>query len=263
MADAGLGHVYSQAKLDAVYTATLLGLPIGHGTWTLEIADNRFSAAASGSAAGLMRLFANGHGTANAQGIVASQQPIASNFTLNLNAGHSSDQIKIVFAGGKARESVAQPPKPNPNLVPLTDAFRVGVVDPMTALLIRVPGSGATTVAAACKPKIPVFDGRMRYDLHLTFKRIETIKAGITGYQGPVVVCGLSFAPLAGYDPTRTAIKYLRAERNIEVWLAPVAGTRLLVPLRLSVPTPLGLGVLQATRFFATVQNRSTALNSN
>jgi hypothetical protein len=35
----------------------------------------------------------------------------------------------------------------------------------------------------------------------------------------------------------------------MEVWLAPVAGTRVLVPFRISIPTALGLGVLQATQF--------------
>ena len=35
----------------------------------------------------------------------------------------------------------------------------------------------------------------------------------------------------------------------MEVWLAPVGSTRVLVPYRLSVPTPVGLGVLQATQF--------------
>ena len=39
----------------------------------------------------------------------------------------------------------------------------------------------------------------------------------------------------------------------MEVWLAPIAGTRVLVPYRISIPTPLGLGVLQATQFVSVV----------
>ena len=35
----------------------------------------------------------------------------------------------------------------------------------------------------------------------------------------------------------------------MEVWLAPIAGTRVLVPFRVAMPTPIGLGVLQATQF--------------
>ena len=58
--------------------------------------------------------------------------------------------------------------------------------------------------------------------------------------------------PIAGYIPDRKAIKYLVAHRDIEVWLVPIAGTRFVVPYRLAIPTPLGLGVLEATRFVAT-----------
>jgi hypothetical protein len=35
----------------------------------------------------------------------------------------------------------------------------------------------------------------------------------------------------------------------MEVWLAPIAGTRVLVPFKLVIPTPLGTGVLLATEF--------------
>jgi hypothetical protein len=40
----------------------------------------------------------------------------------------------------------------------------------------------------------------------------------------------------------------------MEVWLVPIAGTRFVVPYRLAIPTPLGLGVLEATQFVATPQ---------
>ena len=72
------------------------------------------------------------------------------------------------------------------------------------------------------------------------------------GYQGPVVVCAIYFVPLSGYIPDRAAIKYLAAQRNMEVWLAPIAGTRVLVPYKMSIPTPLGTGVLEAVQFVTT-----------
>jgi hypothetical protein len=38
----------------------------------------------------------------------------------------------------------------------------------------------------------------------------------------------------------------------MELWLAPIAGTRIMAPFRLSIPTPVGVGVLEATQFIAT-----------
>jgi hypothetical protein len=40
----------------------------------------------------------------------------------------------------------------------------------------------------------------------------------------------------------------------MEVWLAPIAGTRVLVPIKVSVPTPLGTGLLEATHFISAPQ---------
>jgi hypothetical protein len=82
---------------------------------------------------------------------------------------------------------------------------------------------------------------------------MDTVKAN-KGYAGPAVVCAIYFVPLAGYIPDRKAIKYLIAQRDMEVWLVPIAATRFVVPYRLSIPTPLGLGVLEATQFVATPQ---------
>ena len=109
----------------------------------------------------------------------------------------------------------------------------------MTGSMLRVPGTGDPLTPDACRTGAAIFDGRMRYDLKLDFKRMETVKAE-KGYQGPVVVCAIYFSPIAGYIPDRAVIKYLAAQRNIEIAFAPIAGTRILVPFRMAIPTPLG-----------------------
>ena len=81
---------------------------------------------------------------------------------------------------------MADPPTaPNPDRVPLTEAHRRGVSDPMTASLMRVPGNGDTVVPQACQRTLSIFDGRMRYDLKLAFKRLDKVKTE-KGYQGPI-----------------------------------------------------------------------------
>ena len=110
----------------------------------------------------------------------------------------------------------------------------------------------------ACPKSTPIFDGRMRYDLQFAYKRLEQVKTE-KGYEGPVVVCAVYFQPLAGYVPSRSSIKYLMSQRDMEVWLAPVAGTRVMVPYRISIPTPIGVGVMQATQFVSVAQPRAAA----
>jgi hypothetical protein len=162
------------------------------------------------------------------------------------------------LSSGAVKDLSVDPPTiPNPERIPLTDAHRRGVVDPMSAGLMRVAGNGDPVSPEACRRTIPVFDGRMRFDLQLSFKRIEKVQAQ-KGYQGPVAVCSVQFVPLAGHVPDRPAIKYLMAQRDMEMWLAPIPGTRIVVPYRISLQTPLGQGVLEATQFIAAAAPRLT-----
>ena len=115
----------------------------------------------------------------------------------------------MVISSGSVKEFVADPPTAqSPDRVPLTEAHRRGVSDPMTAALMRVPGNGDIFVPQACQRTLSIFDGRMRYDLRLAFKRLEQVKSD-KGYQGNVVVCAVLFSPIAGHIPDRAAIKYL------------------------------------------------------
>src|SRR5438045_333469 len=53
---------FSQGRLDAQYQATLAGIPVGKGAWTIEISDDQFSASAIGGTAGLLKAFTAGSG---------------------------------------------------------------------------------------------------------------------------------------------------------------------------------------------------------
>jgi hypothetical protein len=249
----------AQGKLEARYSGSLAGLPIGRGTLVVDIHADQFTVSATGGTAGLLRVFASGQGSSMARGMVSGGQLVPASYASTIVADKKTDDVRMLIAGGTVKEFVADPPtSPSPDRVPLTDAHRKNVLDPMTASLIRVPGTGNTFVPEACQAKIPIFDGRMRYDIQLAFKRLDRVKSD-RGYQGIVVVCAVYFSPIAGHIPDRAAIKYLVQLRDMETWLAPVAGTRFMAPYRISVPTPLGVGVLQAGHFISEPQARPSA----
>ena len=248
------GGALAQGKLDARYTASLAGVPIGRGAWVIDIADDQYTAAASGMTTGLLRVFASGQGSSASRGYVTRGNLIPTSYASSITADRKTEELRIILHSGTVKEFAVDPPTPpHPDRIPITEAHRRGVTDPMSGSLVRVVGTGDTVSAAACQQTIPVFDGRMRYDLRLEFKRLVHVKAE-RGYQGPAAVCAIYFSPVAGFIPDRAAIKYLVAQRDMEVWLAPVAGTRVVVPFRISIPTPLGTGVLQATQFVTASQ---------
>jgi len=248
----------AQGKLDARYVATLAGVPIGKGAWVIDIGDDQFTAAASGMTSGCCGCLRPARAMPPPAAPCVGDILAPTIFVSTINNDKRVEELRIVLSAGIVKELVVDPPTtPNPERVPLTDAHRRGVTDPMSAALIRVSGSGDPVSPEACRRTLPVFDGRMRFDLQLSFKRIEKVQAQ-KGYQGPVVVCAVQFVPLAGYVPERPAIKYLMAQQDMEIWLAPIPGTRIVVPYRISLQTPLGQGVLEATQFVAAASPRST-----
>ena len=241
----------AQGRLDARYEASLAGIPVGKGSWAIDITEDQFSASATGGSSGILKAFAGGQGTGVAQGRIVNGQLVPGNYVSTLATDKKSETIRIQLAGGNVKDSTIEPePPPSPDRIPVTDAHRHGVIDPMTGSLVRVAGTGELLGPEACKSNASIFDGRMRYDLRLDYKRLETVK--VRGYQGQVVVCGIYFKPIAGYIPDRAAIKYIAAQRDMEVWLAPIAGTRVLAPFRLSIANMLGNIVVEATTFEAT-----------
>jgi hypothetical protein len=244
----------AQGRLEAEYVATISGIPIGHGTWVVEISDNTFTAAASGSTAGLLRIFSGARGSGASSGTMSGAGPVPNSYAATIIDDRHVDEVHIALTGGNVTNFSAEPPLlPLPDRIPVTEADVRGVVDPMTSALSRVGGSGDPVGPAACQRRVAVFDGRVRYDLHSEFKRIETVKAE-RGYEGPAVVCALYFQPISGYVPGRSAVKFLIDLRDAEVWLVPIAGTRVLVPFRVSMPTPVGPGILQAKEFVTVAQ---------
>jgi len=239
----------AQSRLEAYYEASLAGIVVGKGAWTIEINDDQYSATANGGTTGLAKAFAQGSGTSFAQGRVVNGALVPLGYDATTTTSKRTEAIHISLQNGNVRDFGIDPTPPvDPDRIPVTDAHKKGVFDPMTASLVRVPGNGDPVSPEACHNGAAVFDGRMRYDLKLDFRRMETVKAE-HGYYGPAVVCSIYFAPIAGYIPDRPVIKYLAGARNIEITLVPIVGTRILVPFRMLIPTPLGTAMLEATHF--------------
>ncbi|MGE4166916.1 MAG: DUF3108 domain-containing protein [Xanthobacteraceae bacterium] len=252
----------AQAKLEAKYTASLAGLPIGKGTWVLDIDEGSYNGLMSGGTTGLIKLFSSGQGASSVRGTWSDGRSLASTYSSQIKTKRKTDQVDVTLEGGKVKDFRVSPPiDADPERVPITDAEKRGVIDPMTGSMLYVAGNGEMLSSSNCRRTLPLFDGRFRYNLKLAFKRMDTVRAD-KGYAGPVVVCSVMFAPVAGFIPDRKAIEYLVAMRDAEVWLAPVQGTRVLVPFRVDVPTPFGSGSLEASQFIVTPKPVQAAIKN-
>ena len=243
---------FAQGRLDAQYEATLAGIPVGKGAWTIEIGDDTFSASAQGGTSGLLKAFSGGSGSGASQGRVVNGALVATAYTATTMTSKKSETIRLLLANGGVKDFSIEPEPPvDPDRIVVTEAHRKNVLDPMTGSMLRVAGNGEVLSPDACRTGAGIFDGRLRYDLKLDYKRMEMVRAE-RGYHGPAVVCAVYFTPVAGYIPDRPVIKYLASERRIEIAFVPIAGTRILVPFRMTIPTPFGPAMLEATTFVTT-----------
>ena len=134
-----------------------------------------------------------------------------------------------------------------PDRVPLTDGAQARRGRPRE----RPPDAGAAggelDRPGNCNRTIPVFDGAARFDMVLTYG--ETRQVEKPGYSGPVLVCNARYVPIAGHRSLRPATKFMEDNQDMQVWLAPVEGARVLVPLRIAVRTMVGMSVIEASRW--------------
>jgi hypothetical protein len=237
----------AQVKLTAQYKISVAGISIGRGDFAVEIAGERYAAVGSGRAAGFLRILVNGEATVTARGVLGEDKPVPSNFTAVMNSDDENSAVNMTLDNGVVKNLTAETSVEPADRVAVTDAHRVGVIDPVSAML--VPGAPSPS-PQACQRTLPIFDGRRRYDLKLSFKRMDKVKSD-RGYQGPVVVCAAAFRPIAGHRAGSTLVKYLADGRDLELWLAPITGTNVLGPYRLSIANMLGNLLIEAVRYEA------------
>ena len=248
MVAAAPGNAQAQAKLDASYTITVAHIPVGNVAASVDIGDGEYTMTMNGRASGLMRVLTSGEGIFTTHGRAQDGRPVPESYSSKSTSDDDTLDVKMVLDGGTVKELTASEPPPSKDRLPLTEAHRQNIVDPLTALLVPASAGGDGLTKAACERTLPVFDGRRRYDLKLAFKRIERVKAD-KGYAGPVVVCAVTFQPIAGHRASSPTVKFVGDGREIEIAFAPVAGTPLLAPFRISIANMLGNLVVQASRF--------------
>ena len=170
----------AQGKLDATYTASLAGIPLGKGAWVVDVGDEQFTAATSGVTTGLLRVFASGQGSGISRGYVSNGTLIPASYAATITASKKTEDLRMTLVGGVIKDLSIEPPSPpQPERIPVTEAHLRGVIDPMTGSLLRVSGTGDVMVPEACGGRtVAIFDGRMRYDLAFAFKRLEFGQGG-------------------------------------------------------------------------------------
>jgi hypothetical protein len=247
------------STLEARYAVTFNGVTLGQGALVVEVNEEGYSAAGSAMVAGLLQMVTGGKGSAAARGQIANGRILPISYSGNSESKERTQEVRLSGAAGTIKDVFVEPKRPpTSDRVPLRDEHRKDVVDPMSAAIMPVAGSGDVTGAEACNRTLPVFDGEYRYDLVFSFERNDSAREikEMRGYSGPLAVCRVEYRPIAGHRQRRQ-VQELSENKDIFVWLAPIEGTRVVMPVRVSFGSKLGPFIVQATHFVAEVKPRA------
>jgi Protein of unknown function (DUF3108) len=258
LASLGGASAASAGPVEARYAITIAGLQIGTAVFSGQVSPQAYQATLNARLTGLVGVLTTGQGAVQVSGALAGQRPLSAGYALTANNSQISRTIQIGMNAGSITQVAIEPPfEPKPDRVPVLEHHRVNVADPVSALIMPVAGGGDLLSAQNCSRVIPVFDGVQRFNITLSAAGTRILNEPGKGYVGHALVCSARYAPLAGHRPI-PATDYMRDNREMAVWLVPVAGSRALVPWRIQVRTQLGVLVIEA-QSFSGLENDATA----
>jgi hypothetical protein len=181
--------------------------------------------------------------TAEASGRILDRGIEPDLYAASLIKADSSRRIAITFADGMVGAVAVLPPVSGGSAgTRPTGRQARGLIDPLSALAIP-PASSGLAPLSACGRTQRVFDGLGRYDVELFPSRIETTVLADKPLE--TMVCRARQRSVQSVG-LRSWPDTLRAQSAL-LWLAPLADTRLLLPVRIEAELRWGRVLLEAT----------------
>ncbi|MBB4196953.1 hypothetical protein GGD83_000730 [Rhodoblastus sphagnicola] len=237
----------------AHYRVSLIGLPIGAADATSSIDEKHYRVDLSVKLTGVASLISNLRMALASTGAIEGGAPTPMTYATTASNSRETRTLRMALASGTVRQVQYSPfweEDKDPDHVPLTDAHRRGILDPLSAFLMPVPENANPVGPSACRAHVPVYDGYTRFDVSLRFVEVKEVKE--KGYSGPVTVCAARYFPIAGHKTTAKGTQFMAQNEQMDVWLAPVSRTHVVVPYRVSLMTQVGAIVVEASELRVT-----------
>jgi Protein of unknown function (DUF3108) len=241
------GLAIRASTVNAVYRIHWLGAHIGDFKIRSSITNRRYTLQANADVSVFFGAV-SWQGTTSSYGMMTANGPVPQNYTFRYATNERREAIELRFQQRMVQDIIINPPShPSSRAVPITAAHLQNVVDPLTAVVL-LSQARLSRGNDACDKRIPIFDGRIRYDLVLSPKGTRTV-GGAGRLHGTAYVCRVGYVPLAGHKLGKQGADYATGNTGIEVWLVPVPEAGLLVPYYVHVPTPAGTASMVTAKF--------------
>ena len=244
----GAARQATAQTFDVEYSLSLIGLHFGNASIVGHFTGDHYKMRAGAKLVGIASMISRSSGAVTSSGVITDGKIFPATFASIMTDPRSTRTTRIAIRDRNVTGlEIAPPLGPISGRVPLTPASEHGIIDPLSAALIVSTNKQAPFGPQSCDTTMPIFDGFVRYNIVMSFVALSTVK--VRGYRGPAVICSGHYQPIAGYVPSRPQLKYMQKHENIRIWLAPVKGTNLSVPLHVRIATIIGTIDLAAKSF--------------
>jgi hypothetical protein len=235
-------------KITAEYSVNFNGMSIGAVKLWSDFNDKEYSVKARATISLLAGILFEWQGDTASSGQVMARLPRPYSYSFGYRTSDKRESIDVKFSNNSVEEIAVNPPqRQSPSRIPVTRKHMRNVVDPLSAIVMLTNVGSNKTGAEVCSRRLPIFDGKQRYDLKLTYKATKRVTA--EGYSGPAYVCKVKFLPIAGHRPGDDESAFAAKTENMEVWMIPLAKAELYVPYYIYLPTPVGTATLTSSGF--------------
>jgi hypothetical protein len=245
--DGGQPVAVKPSTVNALYDIRFLGAHVGDFKIHSSITQRQYSMQATADISVLFGAF-SWKGVTSSHGLMTGNGPAPQTYNFRYATSEKREAVELRFQQRMVSDIIINPPShPSARAVPITAADLQNVVDPLSAIaLLSLARPGRLAGGDACNKRLPIFDGKMRYDLVLSPKGTRQVSEG--RLRGTAQVCRVSYVPIAGHKAGKSS-DYASGNSGIEIWLVPVPEAGLLIPYYVQVPTPAGTASMVSVRF--------------
>ena len=232
------------ANVRAVYDINFNGFNVGTFEFQSQAEQQSYTLLGNARLSVLLGAF-TWDGETRSFGLIVKQEPKPASFTFDFRSNLRAGSTKLGFANGAVTNIAHLPPEPpKPDIIPVREQHLKGVIDPLSAIMVISRGSSANP----CDRRIPIFDGKERFDLVFSYKRdMRVVEQAPSGQPDVAHVCRVKYLPIAGHKADSDT-SFMAANNEIEVALRPIPSANVFIPYQISIPTMAGSATIVSKR---------------
>lgn len=240
------------ASVSGRYNLSFNGFDVGKYQFQSQSDGKTYSVSSSADVSALFGAF-KWKGAIEAKGVIEAAAPHPAGYQLNFKAKSKEGQVKLGFDKTGVKTVTLLPNKPPAKeAVPVKPEHMKNVFDPMTAILAMTH-----PLSSPCDQKIPIFDGKARFDLVMSLKGEQRlVEKKPSGQPANLIVCRVKYVPIAGHKPQDFVNPWVDYNA-IEIAMRPIPSANVYVPYRVTIPTSIGSAVMAAERVDITAANKA------